>query len=463
MRKILNIAWKDIYLTFTDSSLLVIMILTPLLLSSIIGLAFGGQGSSATGGFGDIPIAIVNLDEGTDNPQQAFDYGQIFVDIMVGNNTQLASSDDDSASNNTCETATNTSDDSDDSTLQDLFTITLLDDPVTARNAVNEGTYVATIIIPSDFTQKLTPAFGANGGSLQSATIDVYGNSGSPISSGITRSVTAGITEQFATGATTITITIGELIQQGQQEFRIAAPMFAAFATGNVNFDFACAFVPTSGTVQIDRQTIDFENLSTFIIVLVTIGSAQSIFSSMFTAQFGILSVYNEREDGTLQRMLVSPTARHEILFGKVLGVFINVLFQLVLLMISLTIVTTLVEGEFIFIWGNQPLALLGVVLALVLSVCGIGILLAGIANSAEQARIFGPMLNVAMGALGGAFGFVLPDAVSQFSNIFWARDAFFTLASGGNDVLLNIIVLTVQGGLMTVIGWWLFSRRTEV
>lgn len=459
MRKILTIAWKDIYLTFTDRSLLVIMILTPLLLSSIIGLAFGGQ-SSGTGSFGDIPIAIVNLDEGTDSTQQAFDYGQLFVDILVSETSELSNT----TNSQTCETANdNDTDDGSGATLQDLFNTTVLDDPDAARMAVANGEYAAAIIIPSDFSSKLTPTFGATGGSLGNTSVEVYGNSGAPISSGITRSVTESITEQFATGATTITITISELILQAQQDIRVAIPMVAALTTGDVNLDFSCAFVQTSPTIQVERQTVDFQDISQFVLVLVVIGSAQSIFSSMFTAQFGVLSVYNEREQGTLQRMVVTPTSRAEILFGKVLGVFITVLFQLVLLMLSLTIVATLVEGEPMFIWGSNYIALTAVILSLVLSVCGIGILLAGIANSAEQARIVGPMLNVAMGALGGAFGFVLPASVAQFSNIYWASDAFRVLASGGGDIWLNVAVLAIQGSIMTVAGWWLFSRRAQI
>ena len=45
MRKIAAIAWREIYVRFTDRTLLVIMIATPLALSTIVGLAFGGLGS----------------------------------------------------------------------------------------------------------------------------------------------------------------------------------------------------------------------------------------------------------------------------------------------------------------------------------------------------------------------------------------------------------------------------------
>ncbi len=51
LRKILTIAWKEVYLTFTDRNLLLIMILAPLAISAIVGMAFGGAsgGSPAIG------------------------------------------------------------------------------------------------------------------------------------------------------------------------------------------------------------------------------------------------------------------------------------------------------------------------------------------------------------------------------------------------------------------------------
>lgn len=461
MRKILTIAWKDIYLTFTDRSLLVIMILTPLLLSSIIGLAFGG----ASGGqvsFTDLPLAIVNLDEGTTSNTTPFVYGELFVDIITDNADSIVETSDTDTSQ--CDTSDTTDDAPQDITLGELFAVTQLDDADAARTAVQNGEYVAAIIIPSDFTTNLSPSFGQSGGDIAGTTVEVYGYEGSPISANIVRSVATGIVEQFAVGSTTIAITIGDLVQRSQDDIRLAIPVIASGITGDANFNFNCAFVPTTGTIDIDRTSVDFdEGLSQFVLVLIVIGSAQAIFSSLFTAQFGILSIYNEQQGGTLQRLIVTPTTRTEILFGKVAGVVVTVLFQLVLLILALTLVATVVEGELLFIWGGYPIQLALTILALTLSVSGIGLLLVGIARTPEQARVIGPMLNVGLGALGGAFGFVLPDTISQFSNIYWARDAFQMMAQGDPNVWLNIIVLTVQGGVMSLVGLFLFNQRAEL
>ena len=66
MRKILVITAKEIYTVFRDRNLVLLMFATPLVLSTIIGLAFGGLGESDVPDFADIPVAVVNHDEGVD-------------------------------------------------------------------------------------------------------------------------------------------------------------------------------------------------------------------------------------------------------------------------------------------------------------------------------------------------------------------------------------------------------------
>jgi len=69
----------------------------------------------------------------------------------------------------------------------------------------------------------------------------------------------------------------------------------------------------------------------------------------------------------------------------------------------------------------------------------------------------------MALGVLGGAFGFQLPRSIAQLSLIYWARDAFDLLAAGRGDVSLNILVLFAEGAVMFAIGLVLFNRRFEV
>jgi hypothetical protein len=125
--------------------------------------------------------------------------------------------------------------------------------------------------------------------------------------------------------------------------------------------------------------------------------------------------------------------------------------------------VGSLIEARPVFIWGSNIPALAAVLLAVTVSVSGLGMFLAGVLKGIEQANIVGSVLNIALGVLGGAFGFQLPRSIAGVSFIYWARDAFDTLAAGRGDITLNLLILLAEGIALFVIGLFLFNRKFEV
>ena len=99
----------------------------------------------------------------------------------------------------------------------------------------------------------------------------------------------------------------------------------------------------------------------------------------------------------------------------------------------------------------------------LALCVSGVGTLIVGLARTPEQVQVIGPMVNMAMGVLGGAFGFSLPAALGQLSLIYWGVDAFSKLAANETGIGLNLLVLVGQGLLFFVAGTWFFRRRLNL
>ncbi|HBY08398.1 MAG TPA: hypothetical protein DEH22_11625, partial [Chloroflexi bacterium] len=71
MKKILNIAWKDLLITLSDPAALILTIATPFALTLVMIFAFGNVNNSGISG---IPVAVVNLDEG--------EFGQKLVDVF---------------------------------------------------------------------------------------------------------------------------------------------------------------------------------------------------------------------------------------------------------------------------------------------------------------------------------------------------------------------------------------------
>ncbi len=541
MRKIWTIAAKELYTTFTDRTLLMIMIATPLLVSTIIALAFGGGEDPDSLSIGEIPIAIVNLDEGlnltgapglesADTAELADSLFSLGIDQTTEDGsltpfnagTTLASilaPGSDSAGSRlggalpACSLVTDAgAGDGFDMTLEELFAPTLMTDPAAARQAVESGEVVAAVIVPAGFTQLVLPIaqLGQQDADPASpvAAIEIYANAGNPIEANVTRAVVEGIVGQFSRMGLAVfglADTVGQTLAAGDSDLadvdlaalpELTAPLdewqlflnsladqspwFAALAgaidqfAGEGNADnalgnelgaaIACLFDPAAGAIAIVQEPLNaLQEQSRFEQVMVQVGSAQAVFFALFTGVFGILAIYQERKQWTLQRMLASPTSRTSVLGGFLAGNVVVVWMQLVLLMFFLTIVTSLIIRQPSFIWGTQWLLLFLLTVTISLCVSGLGVLVVGVARTPEQVQVFAPVLNIFLGALGGAFGFFVPPALAKLSLITWATEAYRHLAAGQTDIWLNLAVLTAQGALFFGLGLWFFKRRVDL
>ncbi len=457
MTKILSITWKDVYTTFRDRSLLILMFATPLLISMIVAFVFGGD---AEGTFSDLPVAVVNLDESA--PDGESNYGQNLANLLLGRSDSAAA---DGEAQTACPLVDAPEGADAPRSLGDLVNANLLDSVDDARSAVDQGDYVAAVIIHDGFSAALAPqvGFGADRDDDETTSddtlIEVYGSEGSQISASIIRSVVAGYVDSLQTGNFAIEATVNTLIS--------ANPAAAMDLQGSDEADaiFGCAFGGVLNTVQVNPVSI-FENdesLSGFAQILVVIGSAQAVFFALFSGQAGVLSIIEERRNGTLQRMIVSPTTRFEILAGKLGGTFTVVIFQLLLLLVALTVLASLVGGETTFIWGRNVLGIVALVLALAIAVCGLGMLLAGLVKSPEQAGAVGSVVNILLAVAGGTFGFFVPSPIREFSLVYWGSDGFNALSRGSADIGLNLLVLVAQGVVFFAVGLFLFNRQRNL
>lgn len=454
MQKIWNIAVKDVQRTLQDRNLLLIMFVTPVVLSTIIALAFSDIDSSAP--LQDLPVALVNLDEGNED---GFNNGQIFVDLLV---------ESDSISDTTeqpdCEAVAGTDEDqAGGMTLNQLTATTLLDDPEAARAGVENGDYVAAIIIPTDFSQRITYQQGAE---FEQVAVEVYGDSGRPISASVIRSVAESITSQIASPQIAIASTIDTLVQQAQSDMAFGVQFMAANTNEAFGRYFACAFDPRFNTVSVDTQSVEGGEQEDFN-PLVIFGSAQAAFFALFTASGGASAILQERRNWTLQRLLISPTPRVHILLGKMVGVFVTILVQLVFLFLAFTLVGSLLEGELNLIWGSNVPAIVVLVVATSLAAAGIGLVIASMANTSEQASVIGSVIAIFMGAVGGAFFSVdaIPaiDPLTRLSIVRWGSEGFTKLANGDSDVLVNVVALLLIGAALFLFSFVMFNRRQDI
>jgi ABC-2 type transport system permease protein len=124
--------------------------------------------------------------------------------------------------------------------------------------------------------------------------------------------------------------------------------------------------------------------------------AGMAVFFLMFTVQFGVSSLIEERTEGTLPRLLAAPVSRAAIVLGKLLT-------SVALGVISVGVLvagTTLLLGAS---WGN-PVGVGLLVVSGVLAATGITSVVASLARTSEQAGSWQAVVAVTLGMLGGAF-----------------------------------------------------------
>jgi ABC-2 type transport system permease protein len=443
MQKLWAFIWKELYTTYTDRNLMLIMLATPLALATVIALAFSGflQPSGSDLVVRDIAVGIVNHDTGVETNGQTQNNGQIFIDLLVPPPDATEAQLEDNA-------------------LWALTNATVYEDEAAARAAVEAGELSAAIIIPADFSANL--GFSQERPSLLPVSVEVYGNSGFSVSPTIIRGIAESITTQIAAGSITIAATIQAMIDRAQSDPAFGITFLAASAGGQFQPDFSAAFDSASNPISVEQQTVSGQQVT--LSPLVSLGSAISIFFLLFTGTASVGALLEEQRDGTLARLLATPTPRWLLIVAKLIGALSVCIVQVIVLFAALTIISSLISGRIEFIWGsNIPLFAL-VVLAVSLSASGLGALLIGLVRKPEQMNIIASVISIAMGALGGAFFNVdaIPGvgALSRLTIVWWGSDAFERLSIGDYNIGLNLLVLLALGAVMFTAGLLLFNRR---
>jgi ABC-2 type transport system permease protein len=165
-----------------------------------------------------------------------------------------------------------------------------------------------------------------------------------------------------------------------------------------------------------------------------------------------------ERAQGTLPRLLVSPTNATQILGGKVFGIFLTGVAQVGILILASSIF-------FGVKWGDT-LGLVVLILAAVFAATGWGLLITAVGRSQGQVGALGSAIMLIFGILGGSFISLdqLPTAIQWVSKITpnaWGLDGFTTLALGGGlpQLAQPISALLVMGALLFGVSTLIFRR----
>jgi ABC-2 type transport system permease protein len=195
---------------------------------------------------------------------------------------------------------------------------------------------------------------------------------------------------------------------------------------------------------------------------LALIAPGMALMFLMYTVTYGGRSLLAERNQGTLPRLLVSPTSSTQVLAGKVFGIFITGVAQMLILILG----TALLFGLH---WGD-PLATLLLVLAAVAAATGWGLLVASLSKTTAQISSVGSALMLIFGLLGGSFFSMsaLPRWVQVFSHISpnaWGMDGFSSLALGDglSAITTPVLALLLMAALLFGAAALLINRRNFI
>jgi ABC-2 type transport system permease protein len=136
--------------------------------------------------------------------------------------------------------------------------------------------------------------------------------------------------------------------------------------------------------------------------------------------------IIEEKEKGTLRRILISPIRPLDFMFAKFFSSILIAFMQLSVTLFFCWLV-------FAFPIWNRPLELALLIIFTAAAAASFGILLAGIADSRKQIESLSTIVVLLMSLLGGSMipAFVMPPLMQKFSMLtinYWSGDGFFDL-----------------------------------
>lgn len=409
MRKFFLIALKDLKLSFRDTAALLMMLAAPFALTLGMGAVTGRFSGGTNTGLSDIPVILINQDGG--------ELGNALVEMF--SSAELA----------------------------DLIAPTTGTDPVDARAKVDADEAAAVVLIPAGFTNSIIPANGSS--PSDPLQIEIYSNPTRPNSVGVIKTILEQFLSQVEVGRIGGQVAVTQLLTSG-----IISPDQAAAVGQTVGKSQA---TETSSSIALKQITAGGEEVKFDVLAYLAPGMA--LMFLMFTVTYGGRSLLVEQAAGTLPRLLVSPTSSTQILAGKIFGIFLTGVAQLLILIGGTTLM-------FRLNWGN-PLPVILMVLASVLGATGWGVLLTALLKTPGQAGAIGSAVMLIFGILGGSFTNMqlLPAPIQFLSRItpnYWGLQGFTTLAAGGSLKAIGTPLLWLSGMFLILfaIGVGLFNRR---
>lgn len=431
LTKLFTVARKDVYIAFQDRQALLIMFAAPLALSMIIAMAFGSSGDI---GIDAVPLAVANQDVGTALPGgETINLGQTYQEAFVP------------------------SEEAGDS-FAGIHKVTdgaIAHDVAQARARVEDGELAVLVTVPESFSQDVLAPGGTG-------AVDVYYDSGRSIGPSVVISITRALTN----GLNAVI-----LAQRAGPE--ALAELGAAAGADEAAIRQAAGQVQAQATElgaasPVQLRQVDLQGETRTVDALQYFAPSMAILFMTFAAASGATSILQEQERWTLQRIITTPTPRWVFMGGKLAGTYLTGVVQMVILILSTSLLAALMGREQ-SVWGTNYAGIALLVLAVVLAGTALGLLIAALAQTNDQANTYSTVALFVLGMLGGSFFTItdaLPDLLPKLTLNYWGIQGFFSLSydqASLGEIMPNLLALLAIGTVLFIISLWRFNRRLDL
>lgn len=373
----LAIAAKDLRRRLRDRSALVLGFVAPLMVSVLMSFAFAGVESFHA------DIAVVDHDRGS--------LAQAFQQVLTGPD------------------------------LSEVVSVRTVDNDMSARELVDNGTVGAALVIPAGFS--------AAAAGDRPLNISVLGSPDNLVQAQVARA----IAEAFVAQLNAIRLSVHTALAAGASPSRV--DQLAAEAA-NLRLPESVVAVPSSYR---PLKTVSYY------------APAMGIFFLFFTVGFAARDYFAEKREGTLERITAAPVRRGAVLLGKSLSTFVYGLLSLGLL----AVLSTLLLGAE---WG-PVLPAAGIILAMATVLVALTALTVAVSRSERQAEGLASILTFGLVLLGGNFVLIsqappLLRTLALATPNGWALRGFTDLATGagpGSAVAPVLMILGMSAAIAVI------------
>lgn len=318
--KTLTIALKDLSRSFRSFFALAFMFGVPVLTTLLFAFLFGGVGSGENAEFTIPTTAVIVVNQDTGSPTiPGFDLeGETYSSLgaVLAGTLQ-------------------------EDNLSELMSVSLHAEIETAKAAVDAKDAGLAVIIPPDFTE------AATGLTDQEAIITFYQDPELSLGPQIVQSIVMSIVDGFSSTSLSLTainsvLAVNDIRLSQEEQISLVQDLSRAAQSQTDPGDSLTLLSPASAGGDSEESLLSM--------ILRSVMAGMMIFYAFFTGTTSAQMILQEEEDGTLQRMFITPTRTRTILNGKILAGFLTVVVQVTVLLVFANLVFGINWGPFLYL-----------------------------------------------------------------------------------------------------------------